>query len=832
MANDNLYGVVLNPVQDNARVVDAPASGGGGLATALSTLGQGVKSVSDAWDNRVQRKRQEAADRRAAQDQAWQAQDRQDKETEKLIGSDVALSTTRIDQGEPTVAKPPIELLPEISTAVGKIKMTAAAVDQGKLPSISREAQLQQSFNALVSKWGPQHAGTIAKAFREMGVGNALIDEITAEVDAEASNRKASVEFDQKMTEVAKSNIDPSVAAGMSDQDLINWGINYTRNDNELALLQKKASLQSTQNATDQSSYNFEKQVNADQYSVVVNAQAMTAIQPIAQKMQEVLIAMGEPGASPDLEARYSQLLALARTSANNIANSLIARGGYKNQEQADAFRKSITDYINTTLLSPYEQRNAGFASAVDVFNKRLGFSQSLSAPVIKDLRTKFGINPADIPEIMNSLPPAVLDGLKSELAGVGRPGVNENISTIHLTNILSVMKGEKNLNNIDTPQERAAVVASSWNFVRNNANAVAQGRGNADNWLNSTRQLVIASGGFSANTPTSNLAAASLAMFDTPTMNAVQKLRKQSDTSEEAVILSQGLRASAAVTLSAVQQQIRGEPITKMSPYRVGVNKDGKAVVYPNPAWKSISGPSAEATGFEPVGRPPIPQRLKTMVDVYNSATGFLARTAAWDDSSPKGTQREIRLFWATGRPTEDMKRKQATDKKVPSVRTMMDQLERELIQAPDLLEAPDPSVVSNIVGVEGHGKDPNSSAQAGFLSSTWLNIIKTNRPDLAQGKSDPEILAMRSNRALVKQAVGFYARDNAQTLAKSGIPATNGNLNLMHLFGEGDGPRVLAANPNTPIERLVSGKVLAANPWMRGKTVAEIRKARRAGA
>lgn len=852
MANDNLYGVVLSPVQDNARVMDAPASGGGGLATALSSLAKGVSSVTDQWDRSAQRKRQEASDARASQEMAWKIDDRNREETERLIGSDVALAVANVDAGAESGPPSPMAQLPEefnilLGSSVRKIKNMDSAVAQGKLPAISREAQVQQTFQALVTKYGPQYAGQIAKSMRDMGVGNALTDEITAEMDAEQSTRKAENDFNIKMLEAAKTNLDPRISSGMSDAELIDWGINYTRNDNELTMRQRQATLQSTQNATNQNEYNFNKQVNADQYSVAINDQAMTAIQPIAQQMQKVLIAMGEPGADPSLEARYSELLTLARTSANNIVNSLVARGGYANAEQADQARGRLMTYIQQTIFDPYEQRNKGFAQAVDIFNKRLGFSQKISAPVINDLRTKFGINPTDIPEIMNSLPPAVLDGLRSELAGVGRPGVNENISTIHLTNIVSVLKGEKNLNHIDTPQERQAVVAQSWNYVRNGAGAVAAGNGNPDAWMNSTRQLVIASAGFSANTPTNNIAAASLAMFDAPTMNAIQKLRSNSSTAEEAQVLSQGIRASAAVTLSAVKQQIKAQRIDpKSSPWRVGVNSEGKAVIYPNSNWKApttIGGIGGMGASFGPrngnTSRPPIPDNLQKMVDVHNATTGFLARTAAWDDDSPKGTQREIRLFWATGNPTEDMRKKQQQQRSQPSVRGMMDRLEKDLINAPNLLEAPSGDVVDSIIGHETGGsenpstaRNPRSSATGAgqFIDSTWISMIKKNRPDLAQGKSKDEILALRRDPNLSRQMVGFYARDNAQVLKNAGLPANNTNLSMMHLLGPGEGPKVLSANPNTPMEQLVSNATLQANPWMRGKTVADIKRKRNA--
>lgn len=72
------------------------------------------------------------------------------------------------------------------------------------------------------------------------------------------------------------------------------------------------------------------------------------------------------------------------------------------------------------------------------------------------------------------------------------------------------------------------------------------------------------------------------------------------------------------------------------------------------------------------------------------------------------------------------------------------------------------------NVVSAESGG-DPDarnarsSAAGAGqFIDGTWLDMIARHRPDLAEGRSRSEILALRSDKDLSKAMVDAYGADN----------------------------------------------------------------------
>ena len=150
--------------------------------------------------------------------------------------------------------------------------------------------------------------------------------------------------------------------------------------------------------------------------------------------------------------------------------------------------------------------------------------------------------------------------------------------------------------------------------------------------------------------------------------------------------------------------------------------------------------------------------------------------------------------------------------------------------------------AAVDRIIALESGGradaKNPLSSATGAgqFIDSTWLSMIRANRPDLAAGKTEQQILALRADPALSRQMTERFAEQNAQALRGAGLPDTAANLYLAHHFGADGAAKLLQADPGAAVDSLLSKKTLAANPTYRGKTVTQLlagfeRRARRDG-
>jgi hypothetical protein len=139
--------------------------------------------------------------------------------------------------------------------------------------------------------------------------------------------------------------------------------------------------------------------------------------------------------------------------------------------------------------------------------------------------------------------------------------------------------------------------------------------------------------------------------------------------------------------------------------------------------------------------------------------------------------------------------------------------------------------ALVDSIIGAESGG-DPNarnpSSSASGvgqFIDSTWLDTLRGARPDLAQGKSDADLLALKTDPQLSREITEAYAAQNAAILAKAGQPVTPGTTYLAHFAGPQGAVSVLSADPSTPVSQVLTPAAVKANSFLQGMTAGDLR-------
>ncbi|MBT3072080.1 hypothetical protein KKP04_14565 [Rhodomicrobium sp. Az07] len=171
-----------------------------------------------------------------------------------------------------------------------------------------------------------------------------------------------------------------------------------------------------------------------------------------------------------------------------------------------------------------------------------------------------------------------------------------------------------------------------------------------------------------------------------------------------------------------------------------------------------------------------------------------------------------------------------------------------RNEAQQPKITPDPAPTEAENafldrLMRAESGGrqfaKNPLSSALGPyqFIESTFLDVVKRNLPDLAAGKTDFEILALRTDYAISRTAALLYTRENAAALAEQNQPATPANLRLAFFAGAATALKVLEAEPEERVSGIFSEAAMRANPFLASMTARQLiersaREADRGGA
>jgi hypothetical protein len=142
--------------------------------------------------------------------------------------------------------------------------------------------------------------------------------------------------------------------------------------------------------------------------------------------------------------------------------------------------------------------------------------------------------------------------------------------------------------------------------------------------------------------------------------------------------------------------------------------------------------------------------------------------------------------------------------------------------------------AIADRIIQVESGGRSnakATTSSATGlgqYVNGTWIESIQRHRPDLMQGRSREEVLALRNDatlsREIVRKDVKFY-EDFLES--KGIIRPTPGQIYLAHFLGREGALAVLKSEPGTPIEAVIGGKAIGANQSVMGggKTVDDIR-------
>lgn len=138
--------------------------------------------------------------------------------------------------------------------------------------------------------------------------------------------------------------------------------------------------------------------------------------------------------------------------------------------------------------------------------------------------------------------------------------------------------------------------------------------------------------------------------------------------------------------------------------------------------------------------------------------------------------------------------------------------------------------SLVDRIIGAESGGdaeaRNPMSSATGPgqFIASTWMETVRRHRPDLVRGRTNEEILALRTDPALARDMTAALTADNAAYLGARGHAATPGNIYLAHFAGPAGAAALLGSDPDASAASILGEAVIDANPFLRGMSAGDV--------
>ena len=138
--------------------------------------------------------------------------------------------------------------------------------------------------------------------------------------------------------------------------------------------------------------------------------------------------------------------------------------------------------------------------------------------------------------------------------------------------------------------------------------------------------------------------------------------------------------------------------------------------------------------------------------------------------------------------------------------------------------------ALVDQIVKVESAGqadaKNPLSTATGlgQFIEGTWLRMMRSYRPELAENLTRAELLELRLDPGLSREMVHNLARENEAFLRDRGHQITPGRLYLAHFLGAAGAHQALASTPSKRVDEVMGAAVVSANPFLKGKQIADL--------
>jgi hypothetical protein len=805
------------PTDLSVKPVREPPAPSAGAATLFSNIGNAVDTYQ-----RVQRRNEDEARVRSAAERQAREDARKDQErglayevVKRVQGAyetaNKVFADSQTDEGQLKA------LEDNFDVTFGRLSAQEAAARQGKLPDIAFRASLNKEYLALINA-NPDHVDFINAKFREhkFNPSQALQAAEDAQSQHEAE-REAGEKFQDDMFKAGAATLSAEQMNAMSRDDVIVHGINATRAEYEIKLATERANLTLQNKNIAAADRTLAQETLDDNVSQTLLVNSLNDFNPIRTSLQQAMVAIGKAPV-PEQQALFESYGVKLDQMIGNYRAQMIARAAAarmspeKIASLTSNFDNQITSIRGmwTGELSVAKSNQA----SLDALTRASELNAAQTMPVFFALKAA-GLNPTSITAFAEGVAANanLQEALRKEMQGYSVEFGEERAST-RLMNIVRILKGELSLENY-SPEKARQELPTLFNTARSMARAYRVDPKTTDGgqMLNAVGSVITAARTLSASSGLQAWMNATAGVAGRDVRPALIQALKDPLHNDMAEATIQGARAASAQLLDSMRKDMLS---TTMNGYTIKL-ENGRAVI------KDVSGrQGANAQAY------PVPEAIRNYTNIWNANLDNIIALNPHDPTGVKNaTPTDIAKFYGQGIVTEPFKNRPDINPKA-EIEKQFEALEKTFDAVPSMNT--DVSFEDHLINEESAG-DPTARNQRSsatglgqFIRSTWLDLVKRHAPGQAEGKSDQEILALRTNPELSRRMIRAYSTENAQVLRNKGIEVTNTNLNLMHLFGAGEGPKVLKAHPQTPVEQLVSAQTIRANPWMRGKTVNDI--------
>lgn len=704
----------------------------------------------------------------------------------------------------------------------------AEAQGRGVGPGMGRikaEATIRQLIAAH-----PGEEFTILNTLKEFGITSMVMKEYERAESALDSQQTAELKREEEIASVAQNSLGLDWN-NMTDAERIKFRpsvLKYMQGIATLEQAQKQASI----NASNATLTREQREMSDEQESSLrvrgfldtMNARIDPLIRSVTQAYNNPNLSEAERDKQVSDAVRFLQT-ELPRQFTQNMG-LYGARMSEQDrnfvQEQFDRQMKSLTELLSgPASLVESNKRQLSILTdkmGIDIHQSMQFWSYLKSSVGGETLKTLFSN------EILGD--PTVMKRLKDEFRMAENLAPGEE--RLRFQNVVQILRGEKKLNDLSDPREAAPLVLQTMNAMSKNS-MITNGSDKE-----SHREFMTAIGEASSVAVEANVQWG---------FNNLMKIGQ--------VFLQQGVIRGLAQT--AANTESRTEAINQYQPalqnVYMSLSQASSGDKFHTLQWDNASaswkikwnGEMVDAKGGLPldpklrgagaVGSRVRPrpsdsivrqaQTLNKIIEVQSALAG-----AGWDPVlKGKGVpDRERRLYYGRGVMPEALRQERAkTKSQDQNIKQLIEGFYEGLNSTPPYQTG---DIVDAIDEAEGRGKNPRSSAEGvgNFIDSTWLSVVRKHRPELVEGKSPEQILALRSDPVLGKEMIEAYAEDNKAFLQSKGISVGAREISLAHFTGPQGALKALVASLDDKVVDVLGAAVVAANPFLKDWNIKQL--------